>query len=119
MQCRSSRADYIIPYAQYRKSVSNMISMGARFKMKFCIDESPERRYGIQMLCLSILFVYFFVVNNLRDRVLYFFFIRRFSGVVTSVGDMDPYKWPNSKWRCLMVHAITFQLYSITILYIC
>ncbi|KAI3461452.1 hypothetical protein Pfo_018115 [Paulownia fortunei] len=28
---------------------------------------------------------------------------RRFSGVVTGVGDMDPYRWPNSKWRCLMV----------------
>ncbi|GFQ02067.1 auxin response factor 4 [Phtheirospermum japonicum] len=28
---------------------------------------------------------------------------RRFSGVVTGVGDADPYKWPNSKWRCLMV----------------
>lgn len=28
---------------------------------------------------------------------------RRFSGVVTGVGDIDPYRWPNSKWRCLMV----------------
>ncbi|XP_071709588.1 auxin response factor 4-like [Rutidosis leptorrhynchoides] len=67
---RSSRADFIVPYAKYRKSISNMISIGARFKMKFCMDESPERR---------------------------------FSGAVTSVGDMDPYKWPNSKWRCLTV----------------
>ncbi|KAK9078537.1 hypothetical protein SSX86_002594 [Deinandra increscens subsp. villosa] len=67
---RSSRADFIVPYAKYKKSVSNMISVGARFKMKFCLDESPERR---------------------------------FSGVVTGVGDMDPYKWANSKWRCLTV----------------
>ncbi|XP_024972323.1 auxin response factor 4-like [Cynara cardunculus var. scolymus] len=67
---RSSRADFVVPYTKYVKSISNMISMGARFKMKFCMDESPERR---------------------------------FSGVVTGVGDMDPYKWPNSKWRCLMV----------------
>ncbi|KAL3653069.1 ADP-ribosylation factor 4 [Castilleja foliolosa] len=28
---------------------------------------------------------------------------RRFSGVVTGVGDVDPYRWPNSKWRSLMV----------------
>ncbi|XP_038999001.1 auxin response factor 4-like isoform X2 [Hibiscus syriacus] len=28
---------------------------------------------------------------------------RRFSGVVMGIGDLDPYKWPNSKWRCLMV----------------
>ncbi|XP_076918429.1 auxin response factor 4-like isoform X1 [Bidens hawaiensis] len=67
---RSSRADFVVPYAKYMKSVSNMISIGTRFKMKFCMDESPERR---------------------------------FSGVVTCVGDMDPYKWANSKWRCLMV----------------
>ncbi|XP_076931560.1 auxin response factor 4-like isoform X2 [Bidens hawaiensis] len=67
---RSSRADFVVPYEKYKKAVSNMISVGARFKMKFCMDESPERR---------------------------------FSGVVTGVGDMDPYKWANSKWRCLMV----------------
>ncbi|KAI3799400.1 hypothetical protein L1987_34698 [Smallanthus sonchifolius] len=67
---RSSRADFVVPYAKYMKSVSNMISIGARFKMKFCMDESPERR---------------------------------FSGVVTGVGDIDPYKWADSKWRCLMV----------------
>lgn len=28
---------------------------------------------------------------------------RRFRGIVTGIGDMDPYRWPNSKWRCLMV----------------
>ncbi|XP_020552347.1 auxin response factor 4-like isoform X2 [Sesamum indicum] len=28
---------------------------------------------------------------------------RRFSGVVTGASDADPYRWPNSKWRCLMV----------------
>ncbi|GAV78096.1 AUX_IAA domain-containing protein/B3 domain-containing protein/Auxin_resp domain-containing protein [Cephalotus follicularis] len=28
---------------------------------------------------------------------------RRFSGVVTGISDLDPYRWPNSKWRCLMV----------------
>ncbi|KAK1409904.1 hypothetical protein QVD17_36433 [Tagetes erecta] len=67
---RSSRADFVVPYAKYMKSVGNMISIGTRFKMRFCMDESPERR---------------------------------FSGVVTGVGDMDPYKWASSKWRCLKV----------------
>ncbi|BBH04940.1 auxin response factor 4 [Prunus dulcis] len=28
---------------------------------------------------------------------------RRCSGVVTGISDLDPYGWPNSKWRCLMV----------------
>ncbi|PRQ33656.1 putative transcription factor ARF family [Rosa chinensis] len=28
---------------------------------------------------------------------------RRCSGVVTGISDLDPYRWPKSKWRCLMV----------------
>ncbi|WOG95856.1 hypothetical protein DCAR_0415185 [Daucus carota subsp. sativus] len=28
---------------------------------------------------------------------------RRFGGVVTGIQDLDIYKWPNSKWRCLRV----------------
>ncbi|KAK4764065.1 hypothetical protein SAY87_013503 [Trapa incisa] len=28
---------------------------------------------------------------------------RRYCGAVTGVGDLDPYRWPNSKWRCLKV----------------
>ncbi|CAK9162259.1 unnamed protein product [Ilex paraguariensis] len=30
---------------------------------------------------------------------------RRFSGVVTGIGDLDHYRWPKSKWRCLLVHT--------------
>ena len=45
MQCRSSRADFVVPYAKYMKSVSSMISVGARFNMKLCMDESPELRF--------------------------------------------------------------------------
>ncbi|XP_010689577.2 auxin response factor 4 isoform X2 [Beta vulgaris subsp. vulgaris] len=28
---------------------------------------------------------------------------RRCRGIVVGVNDIDPYKWPNSKWRCLLV----------------
>ncbi|KAK8629357.1 hypothetical protein V6N13_078200 [Hibiscus sabdariffa] len=28
---------------------------------------------------------------------------RRHSGVVTGISDMDPVRWPGSKWRCLLV----------------
>lgn len=28
---------------------------------------------------------------------------RRCGGVVTGIGDLDPYRWPSSKWRCLKV----------------
>ncbi|KAL4591493.1 hypothetical protein LXL04_004461 [Taraxacum kok-saghyz] len=67
---RSNRADFVVPYVKYMKCISNMITNGTRFKMRFSMDESPERR---------------------------------FRGTVTSVSDMDPYKWPKSKWRCLTV----------------
>ncbi|KAL3616426.1 ADP-ribosylation factor 4 [Castilleja foliolosa] len=67
---RASHADFIFPYQKYVKGTTSQISVGTRFKMRFDIDDSPDRR---------------------------------FSGVVTGVGDIDPYRWPNSKWRCLMV----------------
>ncbi|KAK1325412.1 Auxin response factor 2 [Acorus calamus] len=28
---------------------------------------------------------------------------RRCTGVITGIGDIDPIRWPGSKWRCLMV----------------
>ncbi|XVE88119.1 hypothetical protein DITRI_Ditri19aG0042500 [Diplodiscus trichospermus] len=28
---------------------------------------------------------------------------RRFTGLVTGISDMDPVRWPGSKWRCLLV----------------
>ncbi|KAM7496706.1 hypothetical protein LguiA_021120 [Lonicera macranthoides] len=67
---RASHADFVVPYQKYVKSINNQILIGTRFKMKFDMEECPERR---------------------------------FSGVVTGVGDLDPYRWPNSKWRSLMV----------------
>ncbi|CAH9107413.1 unnamed protein product [Cuscuta epithymum] len=67
---RASHADFIVSYQKYVKSINNRIPIGTRFKMRFNMDDSPERR---------------------------------FSGVVTGVNDLDPYRWPGSKWRCLMV----------------
>lgn len=28
---------------------------------------------------------------------------RRYSGLITGISDVDPIRWPNSKWRCLLV----------------
>ncbi|XP_059670289.1 auxin response factor 3 isoform X2 [Cornus florida] len=28
---------------------------------------------------------------------------RRYTGLITGIGDMDPFRWPGSKWRCLLV----------------
>ncbi|QCE09317.1 auxin response factor [Vigna unguiculata] len=68
---RASHADFVVPYQKYVKSIKNPVTIGTRFKMKFEMDESPERR------CTS--------------------------GIVTGMSDLDPYKWPKSRWRCLMV----------------
>ncbi|KAI3450531.1 hypothetical protein Pfo_007196 [Paulownia fortunei] len=67
---RASHADFIVPYQKYLKCTTSQIPVGMRFKMRFDLDDSPERRFG---------------------------------GLVTGVSDADPYRWPNSKWRCLMV----------------
>ncbi|KAL8496719.1 hypothetical protein ACS0TY_020407 [Phlomoides rotata] len=67
---RASHSDFVVPYQKYLKCTTSPVLTGTRFKMRFDLDDYPERR---------------------------------FSGVVTSVSDADPYSWPNSKWRCLMV----------------
>ncbi|KHG14524.1 Auxin response factor 4 -like protein [Gossypium arboreum] len=67
---RASHAEFVIPFRKYFKSIANSVCIGTRFKMRFDMDDLPERR---------------------------------FSGVVMGMGDSDPYKWPNSRWRCLMV----------------
>ncbi|XP_018446641.1 auxin response factor 4 [Raphanus sativus] len=67
---RATHAEFVIPYEKYITSIRNPICIGTRFRMRFEMDDSPERRCA---------------------------------GVVTGVCDSDPYRWPNSKWRCLLV----------------
>ncbi|XP_023534375.1 auxin response factor 4-like isoform X1 [Cucurbita pepo subsp. pepo] len=67
---RAYHAQFVISCQKYVKSINNPVTVGTRFKMRFEMDDSPERR---------------------------------FNGVVLGIGDMDPLRWPNSKWRCLTV----------------
>ncbi|CAN8252646.1 unnamed protein product [Cochlearia groenlandica] len=67
---RATHAEFVIPYEKYITSIRNPVCISTRFRMRFEMDDSPERRCG---------------------------------GVVTGVCDLDPYRWPNSKWRCLLV----------------
>ncbi|CAK9314421.1 unnamed protein product [Citrullus colocynthis] len=67
---RAYHAQFVISCQKYVKSINNPVTVGTRFKMRFEMDDSPERR---------------------------------FNGVVVGIGDMDPFRWPNSKWRCLTV----------------
>jgi hypothetical protein len=67
---RATHAEFVIPYEKYITSIRSPVCIGTRFRMRFEMDDSPERRCA---------------------------------GVVTGVCDLDPYRWPNSKWRCLLV----------------
>ncbi|KAG5124291.1 hypothetical protein JHK82_031028 [Glycine max] len=42
---RASQADFVVPYQKYVKSIKNPVSIGTRFKMRFEMDESQERRW--------------------------------------------------------------------------
>ncbi|XP_012572776.1 auxin response factor 4 isoform X2 [Cicer arietinum] len=68
---RASHAEFVVPYQKYVKSIKSPVSIGTRFKIRFEMDESPERRCN--------------------------------SGMLIGISDLDPYRWPKSKWRCLMV----------------
>ncbi|CAL5211292.1 unnamed protein product [Lathyrus oleraceus] len=68
---RASHAEFVVPFQKYVKSIKNPVTIGTRFKMRFEMDESPERRCS--------------------------------SGMLIGMNDVDPYRWPKSKWRCLMV----------------
>ncbi|XP_022944015.1 auxin response factor 4-like isoform X1 [Cucurbita moschata] len=67
---RAYHAQFVVSCQKYVKSINNPVNVGTRFKMRFEMDDSPERR---------------------------------FNGVVVGIGDMDPFRWSNSKWRCLTV----------------
>ncbi|KAF5751532.1 putative Auxin response factor [Tripterygium wilfordii] len=41
---RASHAEFIIPYHKYLRSIKSPVCIGARFKMRFEIDDSPEQR---------------------------------------------------------------------------
>ncbi|XP_026403065.1 auxin response factor 4-like isoform X1 [Papaver somniferum] len=67
---RANPAEFVIPYKKYLKSINHPAAVGMRFKMRFEMEDTAERR------C---------------------------SGLVTGVSDLDPYRWRDSKWRCLKV----------------
>lgn len=95
LNCRSSHAEFIIPYQKYIKSMAKFIQIGTRFRMRLDADDAPERRCK-----LTNSFSPYFIRHY---NMIVFSHLCRYSGVVTGIGDLDPYRWPNSKWRCLMV----------------
>ncbi|RYQ94159.1 hypothetical protein Ahy_B08g089040 isoform B [Arachis hypogaea] len=43
--CRTSPAEFIVPYDQYMESLKNNYTIGMRFKMRFEGEEAPEQRF--------------------------------------------------------------------------
>lgn len=105
LKCRATHADFVIPYQKYVKIIMNPICIGTRFKMRFEMDDSPERRYCMSPLH-SMTIIIFLLVMIYSHTVVPFLLSWRCNGVVTGITDLDPYRWPNSKWRCLMVSFI-------------
>lgn len=53
---------------------------------------------GLERLLTVTAFIKFiFVVSS------YMCSCNRYTGVVTGMAELDPIRWPGSKWRCLMV----------------
>lgn len=49
---RASPSSFVVPVEKLTASVSNKLSVGMRFKMKFEGDDATERRLVICMLCV-------------------------------------------------------------------
>lgn len=103
LNCRATHAVFVVPYQKYIKSITNAVCIGTRFKMRFEMDDSPERRSS--MIQLNGKTNSFSCGDILSKNMIFFLPCCRCSGVVTGTADLDPYKWPNSKWRCLMVRV--------------
>lgn len=50
--CRATHSEFVIPYEKYITSIRNPIRIGTRFRMRFEMDDSPERRYYYYYLAL-------------------------------------------------------------------
>ncbi|KAM7256898.1 hypothetical protein ACFE04_012639 [Oxalis oulophora] len=52
---RASHAEFVIPYQKYRKSLTNPVCFGTRFKMRYEMDDTPDRRRGGVVIGMSVL----------------------------------------------------------------
>ncbi|XP_024989418.1 auxin response factor 3-like isoform X2 [Cynara cardunculus var. scolymus] len=109
---RGGLSEFIVPYHQFRKRLTNKFLPGMRFNMRFDTEDAVERRFDLY----SLLKPFYHTRSELKfphrldfdhfsliccHNLLCFF--DRCTGIITGISDMDPVKWPGSKWRCLMV----------------
>lgn len=100
---RTSPSEFIIPYGKYAESMRNTYSIGMRFRMRFEGEEASEQRFE---LIHSLLFDPFLcIVLSLLRQIPW----TRFTGTVIRISDVDPSRWPGSRWRCLKVLSLSFS----------
>ena len=71
--------------------------------MRFETEDAAERRLRIFWLQLATLQETSLFCLFYSREISCIMFLCRYTGLVTGVNDMDPIRWPGSKWRCLLV----------------
>jgi auxin response factor len=94
--CRIGSSEFIIPIHKFLKSLDYSYSVGMRFRMRFESEDAAERRFvHDSVFCIQI---------TLFKRILIMFLLLcRFTGLIIGITDVDPVRWPGSKWKCLVV----------------
>ncbi|MBA0839489.1 hypothetical protein Goarm_005203 [Gossypium armourianum] len=106
---RASSSDFVIPVHKFWKCLDPSFSIGMRFKMQFEAEDAAERRYNlIESPTLEFKLFDFQPKEESKDLLYHVMkalidFSCRHSGVITGISDINPVRWPGSKWRCLMV----------------
>ena len=76
--------------------------------MRFETEDAAERRCDlIERATLRLNYMIFSLkwggMTFSTMQSMQIFLLCRYTGIVTGISDMDPVRWPGSKWRCLLV----------------
>ncbi|KAH9751069.1 auxin response factor 3 [Citrus sinensis] len=92
---RASASEFVIPVNKFLKSLDHPFAEGMRFKMRSETEDAAEQRFNIFEPVVALNSKHYIEsYSSLNDRC---------SGLIVGVSDMDPVRWPGSKWRCLLV----------------
>lgn len=98
---RASPSSFVVPVEKLAASLSNKLSVGMRFKMKFEGEDATERRFGHLYVC------YLLKAENMLSScsdLVFFSHLCSYSGTITGIEDLNAGCWPNSEWRSLRVN---------------
>lgn len=91
---RSGASEFIVPYWRFSKSLNHPFSIGMRFKDSNESDDANER---------SVLLAHW-KLHFCTSVVEFSFLLCRSTGLISGISEVDPIRWPGSKWRCLQVY---------------